>query len=406
MASTHRTVRGNLYDDRGTWTVRARVYDPNTGKSPQRTKSTGFKVKANTKRKAEQAAKEIIEQWERGANSAPVIRDPLFSEYVEKWLEKKEITRKGITVLSYRQYCDLHILPVLGGCRIRAITRHTLQDYANEKLKTLSVSSVKKHFAIINGALLDAVRDDIVPANVAAYVEFPQAQKYEGKAYSPEQVADLLDAAAEEGEPIRSAIILAVCYGLRRSEVCGLRWTDIDFESGKLTVSNTKTQNGAYIFEEEQTKTAGSHRTIALIDSTVPYLRELRQKQEGSGLILDKVCRWPDGRDVLPTYITAKIRKMMKKYGFEHIRVHDLRHTAASLLATQATPKQVQEFLGHSNIGTTMNIYAHILDDTRKATSGIMDGILKNSVFCSEKCSESPDMQNNGGKEHAENVLK
>ena len=123
-------------------------------------------------------------------------------------------------------------------------------------------------------------------------------------------------------------------------------------------------------------------------------------------MILDKVCRWPDGRDVLPTYITAKIRKMMKKYGFEHIRVHDLRHTAASLLATQATPKQVQEFLGHSNIGTTMNIYAHILDDTRKATSGIMDGILKNSVFCSEKCSESPDMQNNGGKEHAENVLK
>ena len=104
--------------------------------------------------------------------------------------------------------------------------------------------------------------------------------------------------------------------------------------------------------------------------------------------MLDKVCVWPDGRAVRPDYITARTRRIMEKYGLEHIRVHDLRHTAATLLATRATLKQVQEFLGHEDISTTGNIYAHLMDKDRKATLDIMDGVLRNSVLCSEKCSE------------------
>lgn len=82
----------------------------------------------------------------------------------------------------------------------------------------------------------------------------------------------------------------------------------------------------------------------------------------------------------------------MEKYGLEHIRVHDLRHTAATLLAARATLKQVQEFLGHEDIGTTGNIYAHLMDRVRKATSDIMDGILRNSVLCSEKYSDTVEV--------------
>lgn len=141
--------------------------------------------------------------------------------------------------------------------------------------------------------------------------------------------------------------------------------------------------------EAERTKTDRSRRAIDLIDSTVPYLANLKETHQKNGLTLDKVCTWPDGRAVRPDYITSKTRRVMKAYGLERIRVHDLRHTAASLLATQATPKQIQDFLGHEDISTTMNIYTHLQDEDRKATSGIMDRILKNSVFCSEKCSES-----------------
>lgn len=167
--------------------------------------------------------RDIVEAWEAEANAEPEKPDPLFSEYIERWLDKKSVTRRANTALSYRQYADLHVLPALGGYKVRELTLQVLQDYAAEKLKKLSVRSVRKFFIVISGALLDAVRDGIIPANIAEYVEFPEAEKFEGKAYTPEQVSALLDAAAQEGEPIRAALTLAVVYGLRRSEICGLR---------------------------------------------------------------------------------------------------------------------------------------------------------------------------------------
>lgn len=389
MASPQKTVRGTLVDDRGTWTVRGRVYDPATGKTRQRAKSTGFKVKDHTKRRAEEAMREILAQWEIEANTAPVVHDPLFGEYVKKWIERKSFKLRENSVKSYWDYANTHILPNLGHLFIRNMTLQHLQDYYAEKLKTLSVNSLRKQHCVISGALLDAVRDKIIPVNFADYVEFPKAEKFQGKAYSAEQVASLLNAAKSEGEPIRAAIVLAVCYGLRRSEVCGLRWQDIDFDAGKLCVCNTVTINGDLRLEGERTKTAKSHRIIDLIPSTIPYLQELKHAQEQNGIPLDKVVIWPDGRAVRPDYISSRSRKLMEKYGLERIRLHDMRHTAGTLLSAKATMKQVQEFLGHEDISTTANTYVHLLDEDRKATSGIMDSILQESVFCSEKCSES-----------------
>jgi len=388
MAS-QKTVKGCLCNDRGNWTVRARVFNPKTGETSTRTKTTGYKVKDNTKRRAQEAMKEIVAQWEAEVNSVPIKRAPLFREYVEAWLKKKETTKRANTALSYRHYTELHILPEFGNYRVRDITRPMLQEYCNRKLEALSVNSVKKHFIVIRGALHDAAIDDVIVANPAENVEFPRAEKFEGKAYTPEQVAVLLDMAKREGEPMRAAITLAVVYGLRRSEICGLRWCDIDFSEGKLCICHTKTQNGTLVIEADQTKTAKSRRTINLIGGTISYLKELKQTQKENGLILDKVCVWPDGRAVRPDFLTRRTGQLMKKCRLEKIRLHDLRHTAATLLSTKATPKQVQEFLGHSDISITMGIYAHLLEDDRKETSNIMDNILKSSVFCSEKCSEN-----------------
>lgn len=389
MASRQKTVRGTLVNDRGTWVVRGRVYDPTTGKTHQRSKSTGFKVKNCTKRKAEKAMRTVIDAWGQEANAAPVAHDPLFSEYVQKWIEKKSFSLKANSVKSYQDYAEIHILPMLGHIRVRQMTLKDLRRYYTEKIKILSVNSLRKHHCVISGALLDAVRDGIIPVNFAAYVEFPKAEKFEGKAYTVEQVADLLEAAETEGEPIHAAVTLAVCYGLRRSEICGLRWADIDFDGGKLYVRNTVVQNGTLRIEAERTKTAKSRRTIDLIASTVPYLLQLKQSQRQNGVQLDKVCVRPDGKELRPDYITYVVRKIMDKYGLEHIRLHDLRHTAGTLLSTRATMKQVQEFLGHEDISTTANIYVHLLDEDRKVISKIMDAILKDSVFCSKKSFES-----------------
>lgn len=202
-------VKGTLHDDKGVWTVRARVFDPQTGKYKQKAKSTGYKVKDNTKRKAEAAMKDIVEVWEREANAAPVKAAPLFSDYVRKWLVAKAVSKRANTMKSYQGYADGHIIPALGNIKIRDMTLQHLQQYYKVKLKTLSVNSLKKHHVVISGALLTAVREGVIPVNFADYVEFPAAKKFEGKAYNTDQVAALLEAVATEGEPIRAAVTLA-----------------------------------------------------------------------------------------------------------------------------------------------------------------------------------------------------
>jgi len=142
------------------------------------------------------------------------------------------------------------------------------------------------------------------------------------------------------------------------------------------------------LIESEETKTRKSKRILTLIDSTVPYLKALKASQQRNGFGTDKVCMWTDGRSVRPDYITAKMKKLSKKYSLPPKRLHDLRHTVASLLATEVSAAQTQAFLGYEDIATTMNIYTHIQDKSRRETSQAMDKILKNSVLCSEKCSE------------------
>lgn len=387
--TSKKPVSASLQIDRGLYIIRGRVYDPRENRVRQRSKSTGLKAKNHTKRQALLIMKDVVAQWECEANAEVFDYDPFFWEYIEKWIDKKRLSLKANSVKSYEDYAKVHILPKLGDLKIRDMTLKHLQIFYNDLLKNISVNSAKKVHVVISGALLDAVRDNIIPVNFADYVEFPKAKPFEGHTYTPEQVSKLLEAVKAEGEPIRAAVTLAVCYGLRRSEVCGLRWIDIDFDEKVLRVRNTVVQNGTLKIEAQQTKTSKSRRTIALIEATIPYLKELKQLQESNGLKLDKVVAWLNGQPLRPDYLTAKTRKLMEKYGLQRIRLHDLRHTAASLLATKATAKQVQAFLGHSDIGTTLNIYVHSFDESRKETSNIMNSILENSVLCSEKCSES-----------------
>ena len=136
MASPQKTVRGTLVDDRGAWTVRGRVYDPTIGKTRQRAKSTGYKVKDHTKRRAEEAMKEILTQWEVEANTIPVVHDPLFGEYVKRWIERKSFNLRENSVKSYWDYANIHILPSLGHLLIKNMTLQHLQSYYDEKLKT------------------------------------------------------------------------------------------------------------------------------------------------------------------------------------------------------------------------------------------------------------------------------
>jgi len=387
----YKFIKGTLHDEDGTWIVRARVPDRKTGKIRQRSKTTGLKVKDNTKRKAERKMRDIVAAWEKEANADGCDESPLFSEYVQKFIEHKSLTIRENTICSYQFYADKHINPNIGDMQIKSMKRQHVQDFYNMLRKNgLSVNSIRKIGVVVAGAFHMAILDDVISVNVAKSgdIELPTAEHFEGKTYDEGQLLTLLEKLENEAEPIRCAITLAVCYGLRRSEVCGLRWSDIDFDRGEIYVRNTVTQNGSRIFRDNEPKTKKSRRTLSLAQSTIPYLKQLRESQLKQGLTLDKVCRWPDGREVQPNYITHKSKDVLTKYGLEPIRFHDYRHTAASLMAVESTPKQVQEFLGHNKVSTTFGLYVHTFEADRKHVADRMDSILKKSTLCSEKCSE------------------
>lgn len=389
-------LKGYLVDDKGTWTVRARYTDPVSGRKKVLSKSTGFKVDGHNRRKAETAMREIVAGWEREASGFHAPENPLIKDCVLQWLEKRRLDIRPNTLESYRGIAEKHIIPKLGEIRIGELSRIELQQYFEELHDDgLSVSTLKKHRLILLGILHDAVLDDLIQVNVADYIRLPKNKRFEGKALSEHQVADVLAKLEDQPEPIRAAVTLAVVYGLRRSEICGLRWEDVDFDNSVIHICNTVTEYNGVTYEGETTKTKASRRDLYLIQSTAEYLKALQVTQRRSGIYNGKVCGLFNGHDVRPEYISRACKRFLIACGFDDIRIHDLRHTAATILAKRVPVKQVQAFLGHEDAQTTLNIYTHVQSEDRKKTSEAMEeflydaGVIKSCGDCSENCSEN-----------------
>jgi integrase len=188
-----------------------------------------------------------------------------------------------------------------------------------------------------------------------------------------------------EDEAIYPAILLSAFYGLRRSEVLGLKWDAVDFANGVIHIRNTVVEYQRIVEEKEQTKTKASYRTLPLAKEISDYLQHLKRTQQdnraffGSGYIEnDFVCKRENGEPFIPNYITIRFRKILKNHGLPEIRFHDLRHSAASLLlANDFSLKEIQEYLGHGDISTTANIYSHLLFQSKQNMADRMGTLLR-----------------------------
>ena len=335
------------------------------GKRRQKWICTELEVKDN-KRRAEAFLNKLLA--EHDSMKTTYDKDTLFSDYMLEWLETVAGSIERNTYESYRSIIKRYIEPYFKGRKIRlqSLEPQHIQMFYNSGIKSgLSANTVIKQHANIRKALQHAVKMNMIPYNPADRVTLPKKQKYHANFYTAEEVNNLLRVFINE--PIYPAVLLASFYGFRRSEVLGLKWSHVDFYKNTITVQDTVVQYDTVI-DKPRTKTKASHRTLPLTLQIKEYLQHLKRRQTENRLLLgsayicnDYVCKRDNGEPFTPDYLTGRFLKVLIKNKLSHIRFHDLRHSAASmLLANGFSLKDIQEWLGHGTLATTANIYAHL----------------------------------------------
>lgn len=370
-------MTGSLQTKKGKYYA---VYREDNGK--QRWVPLDLPVEGNNKRKAQKKLQEVLAKAEK--SKAVVTSNILFVDWMLRWLDQKKPNIVAGTYECYQLYLDKHIIPYFEPKKLTLskLNAQHLQGYYNAKSKEgQSGCTLLKHNAIINGALKEAVCKDIIPFNPMEKVTLPKKQKFYGVAYTLEETRTLLNCSGDD--PLRPAIVLGLFYGLRRSEVLGLRWCDINFERESIFIHRTVTRF-VTLHEQDETKSECSRRKLRIVPGTEPYFKDLMQRQKEQladfGLTFsmnNPVCVWPDGRSLGPDYISHHFKLLLEKNNLPPIRFHDLRHTAGSLLLEDGVDiKTIQEFLGHSQASTTTNTYLHCIVRGGHVTANSMNRII------------------------------
>jgi integrase len=375
-------MTGSLQVKSGTYYAVLRIPDE-TGREKQKWISTGIKAAGNNKRLANHKLRELIFGYDQ--QKITYTKEISFIDWLKIWMEQKRNEIRTNTHESYSLYLKVHILPFFIPLKLTlsTLTPQHIQDYYNKKRKeNQSAGSIRKHNAILRGALQEALKKNLIPYNPADRATLPSRERFVGKAYTVEQANKLLSVI--DNDPMKPAIILSLLYGLRRSEVLGLRWKDLDFGANTLTIRNTVVKV-LTVIEHEKTKSRASNRTLEIIPETREYLQSLKAKQEKNRALLGNayddnghVCVWDDGKAFRPDYLSQHFALILKRNELPHLRYHDLRHTTGSLLMNRGlSAKQIQEYLGHENVSTTLQIYGHLDAEAKKEAAYTIGGMLK-----------------------------
>ncbi len=309
-----------------------------------------------------------------------VHSDILFSDYVRLWLEQIARTVDAVTLQGYNMTASGHVLPYFDEKKLKLvdIDHKCLQQYIDFKSKYgkkdgtgLSPKSIRAHKNIISQALDMAVKNKLIPANPCQFVVLPPMQRHESGFYNERQLADLFSAL--DGDPLLPLVKITALYGLRRSELLGLQWDSINFDNETMTIRHTVAKV-TEVVAKDKTKNASSHRTFPLTAEALEIFQTAKCMEQQNRLAFGReyqenpyVFKWPDGRTYSTDYISHRFNDLLKKHNLPHIRFHELRHSCASMLiAMDWSLKDVQEWLGHSDIQMTANIYSH-LEIGRKA---------------------------------------
>lgn len=359
-------ARGSVFKRSGGYAFRVDIGpDPATGKRRQ-TLRQGFR----TKREAEAALEEVLSSVRDG--SVTSRSSATLGEFLDGWLVTQKQRLKRTTHASYGVAVD-RVRAQLGQVKLQALTPLQIEAFyadlserGSKRGRPLTGKTIRNTHVVLRKALADAERLGLVSRNPASVARPPAQERSEHRTWSSEELREFFDVIADHR--LRGAYVLLATTGMRRGEVLGLRWRDVDLDAGELAVLQSLTTVG-YELIFSTPKTARSRRVVFLDPDTVRELRSHRRRQREERLAAGPAWDGSDGLvftdelggAVHPDWFRREFARQTRQAGFPQIRLHDLRHTYATLaLKAGVHPKVVSERLGHATVGITLDLYSHV----------------------------------------------
>jgi len=334
-------------------------------------------LKPATKRQAEELLINLLKDLQDGTYFEPA--EITLQEYLAKWLQEYcKPNLKQTTFDSYESFVRLHLTPTLGKIPLKDLRPTQVQKLYNDKVNDLSSRSVRYMHSILRRALKQAVKWEYIHRNIIEAVTPPSLKQKEKQPWDTNQVKTFLDAA--KAERLYPLFLLAIMTGMRRGEILGLKWDDINLNNGIVSIKRSivRTSKGPVVGE---VKTEKSKRAVSISETVIQALKTYRTVQAQELLMVGQkntdgwvFTREADPRPPYPTHLNKILKRIITQANLPKISFHDLRHTHATMLLSQGVnPKIVQERLGHSNISVTMDVYSHVMPGMQKQAADELD---------------------------------
>ncbi|MGN6763145.1 MAG: tyrosine-type recombinase/integrase [Leifsonia sp.] len=351
--------------------------DPATGKRIQPRKM-GYSTKAEAQKARAATLTELASGRWKGHQTITV------GEYLTSWLERRADALRPSTYLMYSNYVKNDIAPAIGRIKLSELRRAQVDRFVQDLVRAgRGATTVRRIHATLSSALSAAERLDLVDFNAASKITLPSAQKPKLNVWEPSETATFLKAASSHR--LGALFEMEVRTGLRRGELCGLRWADVDLVNAEIFARVQLTQVASVVAEGPIKTSAGQDRVIALDQQAVGALMMWRLQQDaerekwGQAAYTEsgRVFTYENGEQLKPDYVSGLFDSIVAKAGLRDIRFHDLRHIHASMLIAKNVPLAVvSKRLGHSTISVTSDLYGHMLRDANRQAADAVSEML------------------------------
>lgn len=360
---------GTIREKRGMWCATLDFgYHPRTGKRwrPERLRKTY--------KEAEAALKQLRKERDELRRTGIADDNITLSRFIDLYLDHARTRVRDNTYATYEQLLRLHVKPSLGNRTLKELCAHPdlIQRHINRRASTGSAGSVRTMRSVLSTVFRYAIKWRYCATNPVALTDAPPPVGKREVPWSLDDIRALLR--ASKGTDLETFCTVALSLGLRRGEALALRWQDVDFDAGTLSVRYTLYRKTGVGLVLGPPKSASSRRTIHLPATTLSALRAHRDRDGITRLPSAFIFERPCGNPYEPFILNIKFNALVKSAGLKPIHVHDMRHLAASMMIAQNIPLEVvSHVLGHSSLSITAGLYLHLYTDTLKGAADKVD---------------------------------